>query len=143
MATYYKMGYEGIAYYGVAGATGATQITNAVDITYSMNQNTADTMVRGTGSAPPIMTESVTARLAEIEITMKNYASDTVLEAIRSACSTATPVAIRLKDHAAGKGFDGDCHVAVSQPWPLGDTQVVTVTCKPTRDGGREPSLYV
>ena len=143
MATHFKMGFEGLVYYGAAGSTAATQLQNTGDINYVLSHERGDSTVRGDSSAPPIKTESVTARVAAVEFQMKNYASDTSLEAIRVASAAGTAVAIRTKDHSAGKGFDGDCHVEVSHPYPLAGEQVVTITCTPTRDGGRMPSLYV
>ena len=143
MADTQRMGFEGRVLYGTAGATGTTDLTNAKDITYGFAKESGDTTVRGAGTSPPIRTEKVTQRVVDIEFVMLNDSADTSLEAIRVAAYAGTPIAIRTKDYSSGKGFDGDCTAAVSHPYPLNGEQVVTITCNPTRDEGRDPSLYV
>ena len=143
MATHFKMGFEGQIKYGVAGSAATVLLENTGDITYTLSHERGDSTVRGDSSGPPIQTSSVTARIAGVEFQMKNYPSDASLEAMRVACAAGTPVAIKCRDHATGKGFDGDVNVEVSSPYPLGGEQVVSITCTPTRDGGRMPQLYV
>lgn len=136
------MGFEGIMYYGVAGSTATTQITNAVDLTITRDVEKGDTTVRGDSSVPPIETERVTSRKLQIEITMKNTVGDSVLEALRTAAANGTAVALRGKDYASGKGPDGDFTLSESEPWPLKGEQVVTFTATPSNEN-REPQTYV
>src|SRR5688572_28058857 len=102
------MGFKGIAYYGVAGATGATQLTNSRDIAYNMDPQKGNTTVRGDSSVAPIHCEEVVERVVSISIQMVNETTDTALEAMRVAAFAGTAIVLRLKDHSAGKGFDGD-----------------------------------
>jgi hypothetical protein len=143
MADTIRMGFEGKAYQGVAGATASTELTNSRDITYSVEPQYGDTTARGAGTSPPVTTSKVAARNLTIEITMLNDTADTSVAAMLTAAYAGTPLAIRTKDHASGKGYDGDCSIAASQPWPLAGEQVITFTCTPTRDEGRDPSAYV
>lgn len=138
-----RMGFEGILYYGVAGSTAATQLTNCRDITVEEDHERGDTTVRGDSSAPPIGTEAVTKRMLSIEFVMLNDSSDTSLEALRVASAAGAAVALRGKDHSAGKGPDADFTVTVSKPWPLNGEQVVTFKGVPTRGSGRAPQIYV
>lgn len=141
MAKHY-MGFEGLIYTGTAGSTAATLLENCVDISYDLTTETGDTTVRGDGTAPPINTSDVTARVASITFTMRNVASDTALENLRTAAAAGTLVAIRTKDHAAGKGFDGDCHLSVTNGKPLRGEQTLDFTATPSRHH-RVPQLYV
>lgn len=138
-----KMGYEGILYYGAAGATASTQLTNTRDITVEIDHETGDTTVRGDSSGPPIVTASVTARVVSLEFQMVNDTADAALEALRAAAAAGTPVALRGKDHAAGKGPDADFVITISKPWPLKGEQVVSIKATPTRQSGRAPVPYV
>lgn len=137
-----KMGFEGKIFYGAAGSTASTEITNSRDITYNMDPEKGDTTERGDGSAPPIVTERVTARVVSIEWTMLNKTSDTTLEALRVAAYAGLPVAIRTKDYASGKGFDGDVTISVSHGKPYRGEQTYQFTASPC-DDDRAPQLYV
>lgn len=138
-----RKGFEGIAYYGTAGSTASTQLTNCRDITYNTDAEFGDTTVRGDGSAVPIQTQSKTLRTQSIEITMLHDDTDTAFQAMETAAAGSDPVAIRTKSYASGKGYDGDCHLASSKPYPMNGEQVITFTCTPTRDGGRMPQPWV
>lgn len=134
-----KMGFEGRLFYGVAGSTGATQLTNIRDIKVEHSVNRGKTTVRGTSNAPPIETANVTSRIIGLEFTMVNDATDVNLEALMQAAADGSGVALRGKDHATGKGPNADFTLGVSDPWPLDGEQVRTFTCEPTRSYGREP----
>src|SRR5690349_17093288 len=114
-----KMGFEGKIYYGTAGVTGATLLENVKDASYNFEPEKGNTTVRGDGSAPPVDTEDVTIRKFTIEWTMINDTTDTALEALRVAAYSGAGVAIRMKDNAAGKGYDGDATLAVQHGEPL------------------------
>lgn len=137
-----KMGYEGEIFYGVAGSTGATKITNSQDINVTYDIEEGATTVRGSGSAVPINTSRVTALTFSVEWTMLVKSDDTTLEALRVKAASGEPVAIRLKDYSAGKGFDGDCILNMQHGAPLKGEQTVRFTAKPN-DDNRTPQLYV
>lgn len=138
-----KMGFEGLLYYGAAGSTATNLLENVRDITLSRDVERGDTTVRGDSSAPPIETMAVTVRKVEIEFNMLNDITDTYLEAMRVAAAAGNAVALRGKDHAAGKGPDGDFTLSISEPWELRGEQVVTISAVPTRGSGRTVSPYI
>lgn len=137
-----KMGFRGEAFYGVAGATAATRITESRDISYDFDPENGDTTTRGNSDVPPIETGSVTSRKVSLTIQMVNKSSDPVLAAMLAAAYAGTPVAIRLKDYAAGKGFDGDVNLTVKHGMPLKGEQTYEFSATPNRDL-RTPQLYV
>lgn len=136
------MGYEGELFYGAAGSTGATRVENCVDLSYETGTETGDTTVRGDGSGPPIVTSEVVVVDPTITFSMLNVNGDTVLAALLTAVAAGTLVAIRTKDHAAGKGFDGDCHLTKRAGKPLRGQQTIEFTAKPSKRH-RTPQLYV
>lgn len=138
-----KMGYEGEIYYGVAGSTATTKITNSRDITISVDAERGDTTVRGAGAAPPVGTGQVTGVNFSCDWSMLEKSTDSTLEALKGAATSGTPVALRLKDHSAGKGFDGDVTLNMKKGKPLKGEQTIDFTAEPTGESTREPSLYV
>lgn len=138
-----KMGFEGQIYYGATGSTAATQLLNVKDITYELDHDDGDTTVRGDGTSVPISTGDPVLRKVSITWNMINDTTDTALEALRTAAAAGTGVAIRTKDNAAGKGFDGDVSIKVSNGQPLNGEQTFDFTATPSRGYGRVPNLYV
>ena len=138
-----KMGFEGQLFYGAAGSTASTLLGNTRDITLTFETEQGDTTKRGDGSAPPIETEDVTLRRVGIEFQMINDVTDSELAALEAAAAAGTPVALRGKDHSAGKGPDGDFILSRGKPLPLRGEQVITFTARPTRQSGRDPLPYV
>lgn len=136
------MGFEGQAFIGVAGTTGANQLTNSRDISYALSTEKGDTTVRGDGSEPPLKTEEVTQRVLAISIQMVNDTTDVHFATMMAAAFNSTRIALRMKDHAAGKGFDGDVTLEASNPYPLNGEQVIDFTCTPSRYH-RVPQSYV
>lgn len=142
MANIIAMGFEGLIYYGVAGTTASTPIQNSRDIKVSSDPQMGDTTVRGLGTSPPVETEGVSSIKWSATLQMVNSSSDTVLAALLAAAAGGTPVAIRMKDRTAGKGYDGDCNVKVDHGAPLKGEQTLDFTFTPNRDA-RAPQLYV
>jgi hypothetical protein len=141
-----KMGFEGELYYGVAGQTAATKITNCRDVTIGIDPEKGDTTTRGDGSGPVVNSSRVVALSASLEWTMVNKADDTTLAALLAAAASGTPVALRGKDYAAGKGPDMDYTLAVQNGQPYKGEQTYQFTAEPTDEAGRTPtiaSLYV
>lgn len=136
-----KMGFEGLAYQGMKGSTAGTLITNRVDITFDVDPQMAPTTVAGAGTAPPVETEGVATVKWSATIKMKNVASDGVLSALRTAAAAGGAVALRLKDYASGKGYDGDCNVKESFGGNLNGEQTFDFTFTPNGIL-RAPQLY-
>ena len=139
----YKMGFEGLLYYGTAGSTAATLLENCRDITIDLSVNRGNTTVRGDSTSPPIHTEDVTEMMSGLEFTMLNDTADTAFQALQDAAGAGTAIALRGLDHASGKGPDADFTVSISKPLTLEGEQVVTVTAVPTRGSGRAPQRWV
>ena len=137
-----RMGWEGKIFYGGAGSTATQEIEQSRDINYEFDTDDGDTTVRGAGTAPPIETGSVTARKASITWQMPNRDSDTILTALLTAAFLGNPVALRTKDKAAGKGYDGDAIIKVKHAKPLRGEQMLEFSAKPN-DDNRAPQLYV
>lgn len=137
-----KMGFEGQLFYGTAGSTAATQITNCRDIAYNVDTETGETTTRGDGSAPPIKTERVTGRMVDITWQMLNKTTDTSLTALIAAAVAGNPVAIRTKSYSSGLGFDGDVILKFKLNKPLKGEQTYDWTATPN-DDSRAPSLNV
>ena len=138
-----KSGYQGIIYYGAAGSTAATQLTNVEDLNYNVEPEKVETTVRGDGSAVPVKIEDVVALGATITWAMFHKASDTALTALIAASRTGAAVAIRTKAYSSGLGFDGDCTLSISHEMTLKGQSKFNFTATPTDSGGRTPSLNV
>lgn len=137
-----KMGFEGLVYIGAAGSTAATLLSNRVDTTIDTDPQMAPTTVAGAGTSPPIEAEAVVSLKFSATVTMKNDTTDSALTTLRAAAAAGTPLALRMKDHASGKGYDGDVNVKESHGRPLGGEQTFDYTFTPN-DAQRTPQLYV
>ena len=135
-------GYQCLIYYGTAGTTAATQITNATDVEYNLEPQYGDTTVRGAGSAVPINTSKVVSLKPTVTFTYVDKASDSTLAALLAAAAAGSPVAIRTKNYSSGKGYDGDCVMSVRQGAPLNGIQTYAFTCE-AEDSARTPQLWV
>jgi len=138
-----KMGFQGLLYYGVAGNSAGTLITNSRDITIDTDHESGETTERGDGTSPPIKTEDVTCITLQIEFTCLQKDDDATLNSLKAAAASGTPVALRGKDYAAGKGPDGDFNLKMSDGKPLKGEQTVKFTATPTAKAGRKPQAYV
>jgi hypothetical protein len=137
------MGFQGEAFIGTAGTTGATRLTGSRDINLSYETDMGNTTARGNSDVPPIETEEVTLRrLTGITIQMVNDTADAALETMRAAVASAGKISLRLKDYSSGKGPDIDVTVSMGHPYPLNGEQVIDFTFKVSRYP-RAPQLYV
>ncbi len=134
------IGYERVIYYGVAGSQAGTQLTKARDVNYENGNSQAETTAGGDGSAPPIETFRVATRTAKLTWNMINNTSDTALVALLAAARGGNPVAIYYKDRAAGKGYDGDMILTVTNGAPYKEEQTFDFEGVPN-DDSRTPSL--
>ena len=135
-----KMGYEALLYYGAAGSTAATLITNCRDVAYNITPQTAPTTVKGAGSSPPTETFRVVGRQAQLTWTMTNKSDDSTLTALRAAAANGTTVALRYLPHSGGTGFDGDVVLQCENGAPLAGEQTFNFTATPN-DDDRAPAL--
>jgi hypothetical protein len=138
-----KMGWEGRIYYGAAGSTAATQLTNVRDIKLDLDIKEGDTTVRGDSSVAPIETSAVASRVCGVEFDMIRDTTDASLAAMMQAAADGTGIALRLKDHATGLGPDADFNVKLSDEQPLAGEQKISFTATPSRSCGRAPLNWV
>jgi hypothetical protein len=73
---------------------------------------------------------------------MLNRDSDTSLTTLLAAAYAGTPVALRTRDKAAGKGYDGDVILKVKHGKPLRGEQTFEFSAE-ANDDARTPQLYV
>jgi hypothetical protein len=125
-----RAGYEFQIFYGVAGATAATQITNSLDVTDDFTTIKGETTVRGDGTVPPLVSQVVVGREQKLGFQMLMKTDDTTLAALLTASYAGTPVAIRTKSYSSGLGFDGDVILEHSKGAPLKGMQTVDFTCE-------------
>ncbi len=138
-----KMGFEGLVYYGSAGSTASTLITNRVDFSEDTDPQMGNTTVAGAGTAPPVESEAVATIKWSATLKMKNAGtSDAALVALRTAAAAGTPLALRTKDYSSGKGYDGDVNVKESRGAPLNGEQTFDFTLTPN-NSQRAPQLYI
>jgi hypothetical protein len=142
-APYDRMGYERQLFYGTAGTTGTTQLTNVVDINHDIALEFGDTTVRGDSATLPIGTQKPTKRTPNISWQMRDQPNDADLVILRAAAKAGTAVALVIKEfNSAGVAttiFDGDCNVTVSEGHPLAGEATFDFEGTATRDHGRLP----
>jgi hypothetical protein len=137
-----RRGWEGQVLTGTAGATATTVIENTKDMSEDKTTARGNTTVRGQSNGPPVGTENVSIINWAFEFTMVNKAGDTVLEALRTAEATGTPVALRTRDHVSGKGYDGDVNLESKHGMPLEGEQTIVFSCT-ANNSLRTPQPYV
>jgi hypothetical protein len=137
------MGYETQLFYGTAGTTAATQITNAVDVDYNLDPERGDTTTRGDGSSVPIVTSRVTALKPTITFKMLHKPADTTLAALIAASKAGSPVAMRTKSYSSGSGYDGDVTLSFKESAPLKGEGSFEFTAEATEESGRAPQTWV
>jgi hypothetical protein len=133
-------GYKGILYYGTAGSTAATQVTNCVDLNYDTALTKVSTMTRGDGSGPPTNYEEAVSRNATITWSMLHKTDATLTALLAAARVGDVAVALRTKANSTGTGFDGDCTVSVVHDMTLSGQSIYNFTATPT-DRNRAASL--
>jgi hypothetical protein len=136
-----KMGYEAKLYYGAAGSTASTLITNSRDIKYDTNPVSGDTTTRGSGASPPIRTGRAVALEASLTWSMVNKSDDATLTALLAAARTGAAVALRYIPHTGSTGLDADCIISVSNGAPLGGESTFDFAVVAMDDSDRAPLL--
>lgn len=124
-----RRGYEAQIFYGAAGATGATQLVNAIDLSEDLNTETAETTSRGDGTAVPQKSEVVVCVEKIVKFGMIVRDNDAGLVALMAAADAGVPLAIRTKRKSGGIGFDGDANLSYTDAKPLKGAQTVEFTC--------------
>ena len=140
-----RMGIEGQLFYGVAGSTASTLVSNCRSPSYKINPKKADTTSRTnlvTGTAVAITTERVVAIGYSIKWTMLEDETDAILTALKNATLTGAAVALRTKSYASGTGLDGDFNVNFEKDESDEKEQTLKFTASTTDAGGRLPTWH-
>ncbi len=114
---------------GVAGATGATEVTNIKDLTLNLESGEADVTTRATKGWKASV---ATLKEASLEFGMLYDADDADFAAFQEAYFSNTPLALFVTDGAGG-GLDADWSITgFTVEQPLEEALTVSVTAKPT-----------
>jgi hypothetical protein len=115
-------------YYGPAGSTAGTLITNVKDLSLKMKKGEAKVDSR----ASRYSKKKGSLKEIEVEWDMNDDSSDTALAAIIAAFIGDTPLAFLIKDASDGHGIDGDFEVfGCDRDEKLEDAVVYKINIKP------------
>jgi len=128
-----KLGMHCKLYFGVAGSTATTELTNVKDVTLNLETGEADVTTRGNQGWRAVV---ATLKSGSVEFEMVWDTGDAGFAALKNAYFGNTPIALAILDGAAaggGEGLDADFSVTnFSRSEPLEEAVTVSVTVKPT-----------
>ena len=128
MSQEFILGMNAKIYFGTAGSTAATELTNVKDVTMSLEAGEADVTTRanqGWRATAPTLRECT----AEFEMQWKP--SDAGFEAVKTAFLSAGTIALLILTEEDGEGPDGDFSITgFSRSEPLEESITVSVTAK-------------
>jgi len=125
-----KLGMEAKLFYGVAGATAATELTNVKDVTLNLESGEADVTTRGNAGWRATVG---TLKTGSVEFEMIWDSADAGFAAIKDAYFNNTPIALAILDGVGGEGLDADFSITnFSRKEALEEAITVSVTAKPT-----------
>ena len=131
-----RMGFEGKLYYGTPGAEGATELTIARKVNYTIEPDLADISDRGS----LVNLSDVAGLTIGLEFEINNQDTDPAVAALRTAILTGAALALRTKDKASGWGLNADFVMGTKEDQDLRDAQRITITASPTDKAGRAPA---
>ena len=125
-----KLGMEAKLYYGTAGATATTELTNVKDVTLNLETGEADVTTRGNQGWRATV---ATLKNGSVEFEMIWDTGDAGFTAIQQAYFNNTAIALAILDGANGEGLDADFSITnFTRNEPLEEAMTVSVTAKPT-----------
>ncbi len=125
-----KLGMEAKLYYGAAGSTPTTELTNVKDVTLNLETGEADVTTRGNQGWRATV---ATLKNGSVEFEMIWDTGDAGFTAIREAYFNNTAIALAILDGESGEGLDADFSITnFSRNEPLEEAITVSVTAKPT-----------
>ena len=125
-----KLGMEAKLYYGAAGATATTELTNVKDVTLNLESGEADVTTRGNSGWRATVG---TLKTGSVEFEMIWDSDDAGFAAIKDAYFNNEPIALAILDGAGGEGLDADFSITnFSRKEALEEAITVSVTAKPT-----------
>ena len=125
-----KLGMEAKLYYGPAGSTATTELTNVKDVTLNLETGEADVTTRGNQGWRATV---ATLKNGSVEFEMIWETGDAGFTAIRQAYFNNTAIALAILDGESGEGLDADFSITnFTRNEPLEEAITVSVTAKPT-----------
>ena len=125
-----KLGMEAKLYYGAAGATATTELTNVKDVTLNLESGEADVTTRGNSGWRATVG---TLKTGSVEFEMIWDSADPGFAAIKDAYFNNEPIALAILDGVGGEGLDADFSITnFSRKEALEEAITVSVTAKPT-----------
>ena len=125
-----KLGLEAKLYYGAAGASPTTELTNVKDVTLNLEAGEADVTTRANAGWRATVG---TLKSGTVEFEMVWDTADAGFAAIKNAYFNNTPIALAILDGAAGEGLEADFAITnFSRKEALEEAITVSVTAKPT-----------
>jgi len=125
-----KLGMEAKLYYGAAGATATTELTNVKDVTLNLESGEADVTTRANAGWRATVG---TLKTGSVEFEMIWDSDDAGFAAIKDAYFNNEPIALAILDEAGGEGLDADFSItSFSRKEALEEAITVSVTAKPT-----------
>lgn len=125
----YKLGLDAKLFFGTAGTTASSEMTNVKDVTLNLESGEADITTR---AAEGWRISAATLKEASLEFEMVWDTQDAGFKAIKNAFFNNSAVALFASD-GDGNGLDADFVVSsFSRSEPLEEALTVSVTCKPT-----------
>ena len=125
-----RLGMQGKLYYGPAGATATTELSNVKDVTLNLETGEADVTTRGNQGWRATV---ATLKNGSVEFEMVWDTTDAGFTALQQAYFNNTAVALAILDRENGEGLDADFSITnFSRKEPLEEAMTVNVTAKPT-----------
>ena len=125
-----KLGMEAKLYYGAAGATATSELTNVKDVTLNLESGEADVTTRANAGWRATVG---TLKTGSVEFEMIWDSDDLGFTAIKDAYFNNEPIALAILDEAGGEGLDADFSItSFSRKEALEEAITVSVTAKPT-----------
>lgn len=125
-----RLGMEAKLYYGPAGATATTELSNVKDVTLNLEAGEADVTTRANQGWRATV---ATLKEGSVEFEMVWDTADSGFAALKDAYFNNTPIAMAILDGPNGSGLDADFSITnFSRNEPLEEAIMVSVTAKPT-----------
>jgi hypothetical protein len=134
-----RNGWEGLFKIGPAGVEAPTAVPLRRDINYEVGMELADNSSAGDGVNIPVHDARPVKLVPKLTVNMiLNDADATHVTITAAACAaTPTPLAVRLKHFATGKGLNADCYVSMKLGLPYQGETTFDFEFTPTTDAGR------
>jgi len=125
-----KLGLNAKMYYGVAGSSATTELTNCQDVTLTLEKGEADVTTRAAAGWRQTVG---TLKEGSIEFKMVWDTEDAGFVAIKNAYFNDTPIALKILDSEGGSRLDADFSITkLTREEPLEQALTASVTAKPT-----------